>query len=131
MTFDDGLMSQFDHAFPLLQNHGLKATFFIVTGYIGYPAHVNESHLYEYAADGQEIGSHSYTHPFLSEMEPWEQDAELFQSQTILQNITGQDVTVFAYPYGDGWDDPYVVDLTNDYYIAARTANSDVLLTFE
>jgi len=32
LTFDDGLRSQFVHAYPLLQRHGAKATFFVVPG---------------------------------------------------------------------------------------------------
>jgi peptidoglycan/xylan/chitin deacetylase (PgdA/CDA1 family) len=128
ITFDDGLISQYQNAFALLQQHGLKATFFIVSDYMGYPAYIDQWHLAEYAADGQEIGSHSYSHPFLTEWPAWFQQSELAWSQSDLQDFlwnsgyTEQDVSVFAYPYGDY--DANVINLTEDYYIAARGAGS-------
>jgi peptidoglycan/xylan/chitin deacetylase (PgdA/CDA1 family) len=122
MTFDDGMISQFNNALPLLQAHGLKATFFIVVDYLGYEAFVDELNIGDLAAAGQEIGSHSRTHPELTSLESWEQDDELSVSQSILQGLSGQDVTTFAYPAGDYDED--VIAMTDDYYIAARTANA-------
>ena len=34
ITFDDGYADNAEHALPLLQRHGLHATFFIATGYL-------------------------------------------------------------------------------------------------
>ena len=34
-TFDDGYRSVYDHACPLLREHGFKGTLFVVTDYCG------------------------------------------------------------------------------------------------
>jgi peptidoglycan/xylan/chitin deacetylase (PgdA/CDA1 family) len=38
LTFDDGYRDNYDIAFPLLQEHGLPATFFLTTGFLDRPA---------------------------------------------------------------------------------------------
>ncbi len=119
MTFDDGLPSQFDNAFPLLQQHDMKATFFIIAG------NYNANRVLTLAEDGQEIGSHSMSHLSLKTLSPVQQEYELAESQSILEDLTGQDVATFAYPYGSY--DPNILGLTEDYYIAARSANSNAL----
>ncbi|MFM8321882.1 MAG: polysaccharide deacetylase family protein [Chloroflexota bacterium] len=46
------------------------------------------------------IGSHTVTHPFLSECSPEQVWQEVAQSRQDLQTLTGQPVDTFAYPYG-------------------------------
>ena len=99
MTFDDGSTDQFDLAFPLLRDRDLKATFFIIAEKLElewYPDRIAPLVL-----DDQEIGSHGYRHDSLTTMSESELDAELYDSQAVLQELTGQDVATIAYPYGD------------------------------
>src|SRR5215469_12343045 len=35
ITFDDGYLDNYTHAFPLLQQHGLRAAFFLITSFVG------------------------------------------------------------------------------------------------
>lgn len=42
ITFDDGYADNHDQALPILQRHGLTATFFIATGFIGGPGMWND-----------------------------------------------------------------------------------------
>src|SRR4051794_40885101 len=65
LTFDDGMRSQLETAIPLLDAHGLQATF-----YLNPPRNGDEATWREQlapwraaAARGHEIGNHSLTHP--------------------------------------------------------------------
>ena len=46
------------------------------------------------------IGSHSHTHPVLSNIDLKSQKNEIFFSSKILNNIIGKKIEFFSYPYG-------------------------------
>lgn len=48
-----------------------------------------------------EIGSHTVTHPFLSQLSGEAQNIEILRSKQILSDISGKPVRFFAYPSGD------------------------------
>lgn len=48
-----------------------------------------------------EIGAHTLTHPYLSKLPVEQQETEIQQSKTELENLLGQPVTSFSYPHGD------------------------------
>jgi len=179
VTFDDGHLDNYTHAFPILRQLGVPATIFLSTGYIGtddrfwferlasliycappgpfevesmsfrYLLHdvasrrrasdlllarlknVHDSvrreavgevearlalHLRaaesacssalswqsveEMAREGIEFGSHGVTHSVLSNLDPDDLRAELFDSRRVIQQHTGQEVEVIAYPIG-------------------------------
>jgi peptidoglycan/xylan/chitin deacetylase (PgdA/CDA1 family) len=89
------LGSQYDNAFPLLQQHGLKATFFIFSN------NPNENEIVTLVADGQEIASSGIADQSLTGLTSEWQDHFLDWSQSDLQAVTGQEITTFAYPRGD------------------------------
>jgi peptidoglycan/xylan/chitin deacetylase (PgdA/CDA1 family) len=105
LTFDDGSASDYHVAFPLLKQFGLKATFFIVTGWVGTPGYVTWEQLREMSAHGMSIQSHSHTHPFMSRCTESELAMELSQSRRILEEYLQRAVEVFAAPGGD-WNEP-------------------------
>jgi len=47
-----------------------------------------------------EIGSHTVSHPLLSQLSTVEQECEIHESRLTLEEITGHPVTSLAYPYG-------------------------------
>lgn len=49
---------------------------------------------------GMEIGCHTHTHPFLSGMARDTQEQEISFSQNILEEATGEKISLFSYPYG-------------------------------
>lgn len=96
LTFDDGLISDFDIAFPALLRHGLKATFLINSDNVGQEGYCNRAQLKTMAEAGMEIGSHGVTHRYLTTMSRIEAIRELYESKERLENEIEVEVTSFA-----------------------------------
>ena len=110
VTFDDGYRSNRDVALPLLQQHGFRATIFLVAERIGGtntwdPDEIQEPLLDAAAvramqARGIEFGSHSATHARLTALDRAAVLKELRDSRALLGTLLGRPVQVLAYPYG-------------------------------
>ena len=100
ITFDDGHLSNFNIAMPLIANKGLKATFFITTDWIGKKNYMNERQIFEMFKQGMSIQSHGKTHNFLDEMSEEDVYDELSSSKLKLENIVGQEVLSLSIPGG-------------------------------
>jgi len=72
------------------------------------------------------IGSHTLTHPFLSDCTEVELENEIVRSKFILEQITGKSVKLFAYPTGD-YDSRSFDYLQSAGYVAAFAADSKKL----
>ena len=68
ITFDDGHISSYSVAFPILCNYKFKATFFIITERIGEKEYLSWRQIREMNKYRMEIGSHTVTHPILTEL---------------------------------------------------------------
>lgn len=101
ITFDDGWQNQFHYAFPVLRRLGLTATFFVYTKPIGRDdsLYMNWSQLREMQDAGMTIGSHSRTHPMLTNADVALRD-EVETSRAEIQRNLGTTPEFFAYPYG-------------------------------
>jgi peptidoglycan/xylan/chitin deacetylase (PgdA/CDA1 family) len=100
LTFDDGMLSDYDVAFPILAEKGRRAAFFITTGEVGAKGRVTWEHLREMAAAGMTLGAHGHTHRFLSELGADEQRNELETSRALIQDKTGVAVRMMSLPGG-------------------------------
>ena len=85
LTFDDGWLGNYLYAYPILMEHGFKATFFIATGLIGKPPYMTWEHLKEMVANGMSIQSHTATHRPLANMEEKEIIFELLESKKAIE----------------------------------------------
>lgn len=110
ITFDDGYVDNIEAA-SALQRRGMHATWYVVSGSIGRapdwpfdgrPAGrlMNPAELRDLHQAGMEIGSHSRSHPRLTELDPQTQQREVVQSKADLEDLLGTEVQSFAYPYG-------------------------------
>ena len=97
LTFDDGNDDQFAAA-QVMMAHGLVGTFFITTSWIGLPTYLTQANLHSMAADGNEIGGHTVTHPDLTTLSTAAATAEVCNGRTTLAGW-GFTVTDFAYPF--------------------------------
>lgn len=112
ITFDDGYQNVYDNALPILTELGFSSTNFIVTSELdgentwaqksGSPVAklMCESGIRNWIQSGQEIGSHTVTHPRLAEIGIEEAQHQLAQSKQQLEDLLQQEVSSFCYPYG-------------------------------
>jgi peptidoglycan/xylan/chitin deacetylase (PgdA/CDA1 family) len=120
VTFDDGLMSQVTNAVPLLNERGLKATFFLITAAMEVPW----EQWRQVAEQGHEIGSHTVNHHDLTVLSESALRYELSESRRVInQNIPSQSCISLAYPFT--WSDADVRDIASEYYIAARGGTTE------
>lgn len=119
LTFDDGYISAYTAALPLLQQYGMTATFFIVTGLVGQAGYVTWDHVAALAAAGMEIGAHTVSHPDLRGLTGAALLHEVAGSGQALEGRLGLPVSVFAYPAGKY--NAEAVAAVRDHYEAAVT----------
>src|SRR5215469_6441163 len=101
LTFDDSLADQYANAFPILQQYGMHATFYVITGYVGvYSGYMTQSQLQDLYNAGNELGAHTVLHPHPTQISTDEATREICQSRNTLMSW-GFPVTSFAYPYSD------------------------------
>ncbi len=110
ITVDDGHISTYQYAYPLLKKYGFPATFFVYSDFIGAGEALRWNQIKEMAASGLiDFEAHSKTHSNLVVRLPGESDqryrerldAEIRVPQEILQRNLGTTVDLYAYPYGD------------------------------
>jgi peptidoglycan/xylan/chitin deacetylase (PgdA/CDA1 family) len=98
LTFDDALSSQLDKAVPILDRHGIHATFFILTA----NGKKNWARWKGVGESGHELGGHSQTHPQLSRVNDprWVRRA-IDGCAAVIEHNTGGRPLSFAYPFSD------------------------------
>lgn len=100
VTFDDGYLSAYTEAAPILAEAGIPSTVYVPSDHVGRPGRISGTHARELAALGMRIGSHTRSHADLRRCPDGELDDELAGSRAALEDITGSAVGGFAYPYG-------------------------------
>jgi peptidoglycan/xylan/chitin deacetylase (PgdA/CDA1 family) len=121
VTFDDGLRSVIERALPILSRLGLPGTVFVPSAFVDGPGprswsgpdrwletpHERElepmswRELDSLAQEGWEIGSHTRTHPRLTELDDDLLAEELRGSRADCEERLGRPCRSIAYPYGD------------------------------
>jgi peptidoglycan/xylan/chitin deacetylase (PgdA/CDA1 family) len=109
LTFDDGFKSWLTIGLPLCEKLGVRATFYVTTGWLG-DQHalvageagrlLDAEDARALAAAGMELGAHSVSHPDLRTLDDIALEAELGESRSAIEEITGKPCRTMAYPYG-------------------------------
>jgi peptidoglycan/xylan/chitin deacetylase (PgdA/CDA1 family) len=100
VTFDDGCETDLLSAAPILRQACFNATFFITSGRLGTSGYLSPAQLKELSAQGFEIGCHSMTHPYLTDLDESGLRHEIVDSKTQLEQVIGQSVDHFSCPGG-------------------------------
>ncbi|HEX7086555.1 MAG TPA: polysaccharide deacetylase family protein [Vicinamibacterales bacterium] len=132
LSFDDGRQSQLDAGVPLLQELGLKVTFYVVPSAV----EPRRTAWRAAAAAGHEIGNHSLRHPCSGNFQ-WARDkalenytlaqmaTELDEANNEIDRLLGVRPTTFAYPCGQtfvgrGTETRSYVPLVAQRFVAGR-----------
>ena len=111
ITFDDGFADFHEYAWPLLDRHGLTATIYIATGYVGgtseWLAHDGEAdrpmmtwdQVKEIDRAGIECAAHGHRHLQLDTVSASVAAEDMERSKAALEQVIGP-VASFAYPHG-------------------------------
>jgi peptidoglycan/xylan/chitin deacetylase (PgdA/CDA1 family) len=100
ITFDDGRLSDYDVAFPLLAQAGARAEFFINTANIGRPGFMTWAHVEEMQRAGMSFQSHSHDHIVLLGLARPRLEYQLHTSKQRLEDRLGRAAQFVAAPYG-------------------------------
>ena len=133
LTFDDGFQNFATAAWPLLRSHGLSATLYVATDWVGRTngwgrwsgVDVPELPLLTWeglgrmAEEGLNLGAHSRTHPDLRRVADARLADEVAGAGEEIRAQTGQVPVTFAYPYGER--DARVLGVVRSAYDAAVT----------
>jgi len=113
ITIDDGYRDNRELAEPILSRHSYSATIFLVSGRLGGVNDwggvdraitgrqlLTENEVAEMSSPSIRFGSHTRTHPRLSEVVDAQLDSEVGGSREDIEGTLGTPVGTFAYPYG-------------------------------
>lgn len=97
LTFDDGPSKQnTKEILSILEEYDIRATFFV----IGENAAKDPERIRWIHEAGHEIGNHTYTHSYLTNLNPDQIRTEVKKTEAVLEEITGVRPTVFRPPGG-------------------------------
>jgi peptidoglycan/xylan/chitin deacetylase (PgdA/CDA1 family) len=109
ITFDDGYKNNYLYAYPILKEHGFKATIFMITSKIGEYLYLTVDDIKELDKGGVGIECHTVNHLQLGQLSYDRQLYELTKSKMELEKILGRDLKYVSYPYGDFNEDTMVI----------------------
>ncbi len=137
ITFDDGYEGVLQHALKPLAEARFTAVQFLVVRLLGKDNEwdmalgeapepiMDAAQVRDWLAAGHEIGSHTLTHPFLTQLSPGQAREEITASRKKLEDLFGRKIEHFCYPFGD-WNEA-VRDLVQEAgYRTACTVQAGV-----
>lgn len=113
ITFDDGNTDNFQYAYPVLKKYNMKATIFMIAGYIDHPEYLSARQMQQ-MSDIISFQSHTFSHSRLSLLPDEKKREEFVKSKEMIEKNTQKPVIALSYPYGDF--DPQVGKIASDHF---------------
>ena len=96
-TFDDGPTKNYTSLLNILEQYGMHATFFVWGRQYNS---MYEDVMKRVVEDGCEFGNHTWSHPYLTKLEPAEIQDEIEKTRALLESLTGIKDYLVRPPYG-------------------------------
>ena len=102
LTIDDGLLSFYKNAWPILKEKKIPFILFVNTREVGSYNYMDWDQITELNnSDNVEIGNHSHSHEYLVEEKPSEIKDDIEKSIKIFKERLGENSIFFSYPFGE------------------------------
>ncbi len=126
LSFDDGTIGQVTEGMEQLLKRGMTGTFFPMTVVLGKPGWMATKDIKHLADAGMTIGSHTWDHHRVDELNGKDWKIQLDQPRETLRKASGQSVDQLAYPYG-AWDRAALSHVAAAGYRSAYQLDTDPL----
>ena len=102
LTIDDGLLSFYQNAWPILRDKKIPFILFVNTREVGAFNYMTWSQILElHKNENVEIGNHSHSHEYLVEEKKEVIKNDILKSINIFENKLGKNSDFFSYPFGE------------------------------
>lgn len=125
ITFDDGCETDLIAAAPALQEFGFSATFYITVGFLGTRGYLSPQQVRELATYDFDIGCHSVSHPYLTDLDASGLHREIAGAKDCLEQIAGKPVMHYSCP-GGRWDSRVAETARSAGYESVATSRTGV-----
>jgi peptidoglycan/xylan/chitin deacetylase (PgdA/CDA1 family) len=111
LTFDDGCVNFSEYAWPVLKKFGFPVSMFLVAGMLGKTNSwmegaagrvplLDADRIRDLRLEGVSFGSHTLNHVNLTRCAPETARREIWESRARLEDLLGEPVLDFCYPFG-------------------------------
>ena len=102
LTIDDGFLSFYENAWPILKKKQIPFILFVSTREVGSPGYMNWEQIKTLAKENfVEIGNHSHTHEYLIDEDAETIKDDISTSIKIFKKQLGRNSDFFSYPFGE------------------------------
>jgi peptidoglycan/xylan/chitin deacetylase (PgdA/CDA1 family) len=116
-TWDDNSIRHHSLLAPLFLDNGFRCTFYVVTGDEKYDSDYRDKYK-QLLTNGFEIGSHSFSHHYISSLSPGDASAELKMSVKKILEQFGVYPLTFAFPNHDY--NETLIELAREFHLETR-----------
>ena len=102
LSFDDGLLNNYENAAPLLEKYGFTGWFFVSSGLADGTEYMTYKHMRNLHERGHVLGIHTFSHHRMDEADTQEiLSHEIAEARTYLCDKTGVDTDIFCWCGGE------------------------------